>query len=68
VLDVRGEDDDVLALGDVRTASNGEPPQRFDRARVQLPAFSISLPSLIVRTMSFDSSRYHVPFSNSIAG
>lgn len=32
------------------------------------PDFSIKRPSLIVRTISFDSSRYQVPSSNRMAG
>src|SRR6476620_4617275 len=75
MLDVVREDDDFLPLGDVGADPHGEPRQRVrpvvaheDGAAAPPPAFSISRPSLIVRTMSFDSSRYQLPSSNSIAG
>ena len=43
-------------------------PQRTGVSSGTAPCFSISFPSRIVCAMSFDCSRYQVPFSNWIAG
>jgi hypothetical protein len=57
-----GEPDAVRDCGDV--AQTPERPAESEASYWEPALLSISRPSAIVRTISLDSSRYHVPFSN----